>query len=192
MERKTIMGLAAIGGLGLLLWLRKTAAATETAGASGLLSGAANASGWASSPIVFQTKPQTVADATTANKAPAPQPVATPGGAAAAAGNRFVSGPAGSAGNAGRGEFWYSAVVPNGQEITATVDDPGKIAELRDIREWVQGFNVNDKTQVQSIFDQARATGRSYDEAVADLGAATGYYSSDVGRVASGAGVAKW
>ena len=76
MERKTIMGLAAIGGVGLLLWLRKTAAATETAGASGLLSGAANASGWASSPIVINTttKPNAVADGAAANKAPAQPP----------------------------------------------------------------------------------------------------------------------
>ena len=93
MDRKTIMGLAAIGGVGLLLWLRKTAAATETAGASGLLSGAANASGWASSPIVINTttKPNAVADAVAkappvAAPAPAPAPVAQPWEATPAAG----------------------------------------------------------------------------------------------------------
>lgn len=185
-----MIGVAAVAGLGMLVWLRKTAATTETAGAAGLVgSGLSSSSGWAGMPITVNTKPLPVSDAAPRNAAPTPAPTPVQGGAAAT-GGRFVAGPAGG-GNGDRGEFWYSLAGPNGM-MTATVDDPGQIQELRDIRTWVQDYNVNDPTQVQSMFDQGRATGRSYDEVVSDLAAATGYYSTDVGKVASGAGVAKW
>lgn len=81
MDRKIVMGVAAVAGIGLLLYMRKSGDQATLAGtpiSSGI-------SGWASQPIVINatTKPLAVADTTAAApapvaKAPAPAPASVP------------------------------------------------------------------------------------------------------------------
>lgn len=89
MNRKIIMGVAAVAGIGLLLFLRSSAASKATSNTGGVLTSntaalneaMGNASGaWAKQPVtitVNQTKPA-VADTVAASPAPAP---ASSGGA---------------------------------------------------------------------------------------------------------------
>lgn len=75
MERKAIMGVAAVAGIGLLLYLRKTGDSASIAGAGSLVGAASGASNWAAQPIIINTKaPPVVADATAQSPAPAPAP----------------------------------------------------------------------------------------------------------------------
>lgn len=81
MDRKIIMGVAAVAGIGLLLYLRKSGDSSAI-GASGSMLGAASAANnWASQPIIINTKaPPTVADTTAKSPPPAPAPSYSSGG----------------------------------------------------------------------------------------------------------------
>lgn len=183
-----MMGIAAVAGIGLLLYLRKSGDGAAIASTGGTMANGASLGGlWGASPIaVVSTKPAVV-DASAASRAPAP--TAAPPAAGSGSASRFVSGPSGSDKGAGS-EFYYRTMGPNGM-IQGSVE-AARNAELREVRDWVQGYNVNDPGQVQAMFDAARNTGRSYEDTVRDLAAATGYMDNDVGKVASGAGVARW
>ena len=83
-----IMGVAAVAGIGLLLYLRKSGDQSTIAGSGALVGAASSAANWAaSSPIVINasTKPQTVPDRVAVSPAPpppappAPTPAATAG-----------------------------------------------------------------------------------------------------------------
>lgn len=191
MDRKAIMGLAAVAGIGLLLYLRRGSDSSAIASTGGAVGNGAGLSGlWgATGPIVISNPlaRAPVADTSAANKAPAP--AAAPPAAGSGSASRFVSGPSGSDKGAGS-EFYYRTMGPNGM-IQGSVE-AARNAELREVRDWVQGYNVNDPSQVQAMFDAAKSTGRSYDDTVRDLAASTGYMDNDVGKVASGAGVARW
>lgn len=192
MERKTIMGLAAVAGVGLILWMRKSAADQETAGAAGVMGSAVGAmgSGWAGMPITINTtKPLTVSDTAARNTAPAAVTVARPG-AAAAVGSPFVAGPAGGAAGPGS-KYSYRTQGYNGV-ITGSVNDAAEEAKLDVIAGFLQGIDVGDPAQVQALYERGRATGRSYDETNRDIAAASGYVDNDVARVAANAGVARW
>lgn len=84
MDRKIVMGVAAVAGIGLLLYLRKSGDSSTIAGAGTLMGAAAAANNWATQPIVINTKaPPVVADTTAKSPAPAPAPApaASSGGA---------------------------------------------------------------------------------------------------------------
>lgn len=74
MDRKIVMGVAAVAGIGLLLYMRKSGDQATLAGTP-ISSGISN---WASQPIVINatTKPQAVADTNTKSPAPTPMPPA--------------------------------------------------------------------------------------------------------------------
>lgn len=72
MERKAIMGIAAVAGIGLLLYLRKSGDSSTLAGATSLLNSAGGATSWASQPIVITTN--TKAPAVVDNSAATPAP----------------------------------------------------------------------------------------------------------------------
>lgn len=92
----------------------------------------------------------------------------------------------------GTSKYYYRTAGPNGV-IAAGVEDPTQIGMLDTIKGYLDnGFNVNDKSQVQTLYDHARATGRTWEEANRDIAAASGYLDNDVTRVAVNAGVAKW
>lgn len=92
MDRKVIMGVAAVAGIGLLLYMRKSGDQATLAGSASMV-GSASAP-WSSQPIVINatTKPLPVSDAVASSPAPssapssaaapAPASVATWGGAA--------------------------------------------------------------------------------------------------------------
>lgn len=75
MDRKIVMGVAAVAGIGLLLYMRKSGDQATLAGTP-ISSGISN---WASQPIVINatTKPQAVADTNTKSPAPTPMPAPT-------------------------------------------------------------------------------------------------------------------
>lgn len=83
MDRKVIMGVAAVAGIGLLLYMRKSGDQSTLAGSASLV-GSASAP-WSSQPIVINatTKPLAVSDVAAASPAPEsrpppkPQPTAT-------------------------------------------------------------------------------------------------------------------
>lgn len=76
MDRKIIMGVAAVAGIGLLLYMRKSGDQATIAGAVSGLNNAGGFENWASQPIVINatTKPLPVADTVAAAPAPAPAP----------------------------------------------------------------------------------------------------------------------
>lgn len=76
MDRKVIMGVAAVAGIGLLLYMRKNGDQATISGAASLVG--ASSVPWSSTPIVIQTntKPLTVADGVAASPAPPPPAVA--------------------------------------------------------------------------------------------------------------------
>jgi len=80
MDRKIVMGVAAVAGIGLLLYLRKSGDSSAIGSAGTLLGAAAAANNWATQPIVINTKaPAVVADQAAKTPAPAPAPsVAAP------------------------------------------------------------------------------------------------------------------
>lgn len=89
MDRRLTMGLAAVAALGLLLYLRKSAAAAEAAGTGGVLTSNAallNAAmgnaeaGWGATPvtIIAAAAPAAVSDAAARSPAPAPTPAPAP------------------------------------------------------------------------------------------------------------------
>lgn len=192
MERKTIMGLAAVAGIGLLLYLRRNADTAGVTAAANTLNGASYAGTWGASPApvttTASTKPAAV-DAVATSKPPAanPAPVAAGGGSA----SKFVTGAGGSNGDS-TSPYYYQTMGPNGV-IRAGVNDPEQVGMLDTIKAYLgNGFNVHDSAQVQTLYDHARATGRSWEEANRDIAAASGYIDNDVTRVALNAGVAKW
>ncbi|PTT21652.1 hypothetical protein DBR12_06165 [Acidovorax sp. HMWF029] len=72
MDRKIVMGVAAVAGIGLLLYLRKSGDAGAIGSAGTLVGAASAANNWATQPIVINTKaPPVVADATAKSPAPA-------------------------------------------------------------------------------------------------------------------------
>jgi hypothetical protein len=70
MERKAIMGIAAVAGIGLLLYLRKSGDSSTLAGATSLLNSAGGATSWASQPIVITTNTKAPAVVDTNTKSP--------------------------------------------------------------------------------------------------------------------------
>jgi hypothetical protein len=78
MDRKVIMGVAAVAGIGLLLYMRKSGDQATLAGSASIV-GSASAP-WSSQPIVINatTKPLPVSDAAAATPAPAPKPPPAP------------------------------------------------------------------------------------------------------------------
>lgn len=192
MERKTIMGLAAVAGIGLLLYLRRNADSAGVVAAANTLNGASYAGTWGASPApvttTASTKPAAV-DAVASGGAPVanPAPVAAGGGSS----SKFVAGAGGGNGDS-TSPYYYQTMGPNGV-IRAGVNDPTQVGMLDTIKAYLgDGFNVHDKSQVQTLYDHARATGRSWEEANRDIAAASGYIDNDVTRVALNAGVAKW
>ncbi|CAN7408950.1 hypothetical protein [Acidovorax sp. LjRoot194] len=80
MDRKLLMGVAAVAGIGLLLYLRKSGDQATLAGSSSLVGALGGGSAWASQPIVVNApnKPA-VADASAISAAPPPpKPAAAP------------------------------------------------------------------------------------------------------------------
>lgn len=73
-----LMGVAAVAGIGLLLYMRKSGDEATIAGSASLV-GAASAP-WSSTPIVINasTKPLEVADGAAASPAPPPPPAPAP------------------------------------------------------------------------------------------------------------------
>jgi hypothetical protein len=80
MDRKAIMGIAAVAGIGLLLYMRKSGDSSALGSSSSLLGAASAASNWANQPIVINTstKPNAVSDAVVGSNAPKPPPAPAP------------------------------------------------------------------------------------------------------------------
>lgn len=195
-----MMGIAAVAGIGLLLYLRKNGDAAAVAGAGGTLAAAGGAGAWGSNPLAINayaaatgtttanTKPAIV-DTTATGKPPVQNPAPQP--AASGSASKFVGGPGGSNGDS-TSAYYYQTMGPNGV-IRAGVEDPTQIGMLDTIKAYLgNGFNVHDKAQVQTLYDHAKATGRSWEEANRDIAAASGFIDNDVTRVAVNSGVAKW
>ncbi len=73
MDRKVIMGIAAVAGIGLLLYMRKQGDSATLGGSSSLVSAASGLGNWAAAPIVINTstKPNDVPDTTASGQPPA-------------------------------------------------------------------------------------------------------------------------
>lgn len=83
MDRKIVMGVAAVAGIGLLLYLRKSGDFSAIGSAGTLVGAASAANNWATQPIVINTKaPPVVADTTAKSPAPAPAPAPADSGGA--------------------------------------------------------------------------------------------------------------
>lgn len=82
MDRKIVMGVAAVAGIGLLLYMRKSGEQSTIAGSGALVGAASSAANWAAAPIVINasTKPLNVTDRVAASQAPPPPapPAASP------------------------------------------------------------------------------------------------------------------
>ncbi|CAN7403049.1 hypothetical protein LJR129_002492 [Acidovorax sp. LjRoot129] len=78
-DRKAIMVVAAVAGIGLLLYMRKSGNSAALGSSGGLLGAASSAANWASQPIVINTttKPQVV-DGTASGTRPAAAPAPAP------------------------------------------------------------------------------------------------------------------
>lgn len=110
MDRKIVMGVAAVAGIGLLLYLRKSGDSSTIAGAGTLMGAAAAANNWATQPIVINTKaPPVVADATATSAKPAAN------ASGATWGGTTGTGPQTGSGGDGGGQ--YGRPGPNGTWI---------------------------------------------------------------------------
>lgn len=126
MDRKIVMGVAAVAGIGLLLYLRKSGDSSAIGSAGTLVGAAAAANNWATQPIVINTKaPPVVADTTAKSPAPAPAPSAPNDG--------FVIGGL----SAGAAPF-----VGTPQPTVRDPNDPGRmtVSEYEASQRWLSSF----------------------------------------------------
>lgn len=110
MDRKIVMGVAAVAGIGLLLYLRKSGDSSAIGASGSMLGAAAAANNWASQPYVIttNTKAPAVVDNSPKSPAPAPAPSASSGGASWGGGsNQTGSGDLGGGLNS-KGEWVYA------------------------------------------------------------------------------------
>lgn len=78
MDRKIIMGVAAVAGIGLLLYLRKSGDSSAIGASGSMLGAAAAANNWASQPYVITTNTKAPAVVDSSAKSPAPDPAPAP------------------------------------------------------------------------------------------------------------------
>jgi len=131
MDRKIVMGVAAVAGIGLLLYMRKNSDAAAI-GASGALVGSGSGlSNWASSPIVITNTKAPVVDATAAAPVTNTQPAAPAVPPAATVG--FAIG--GSSRDA-------APFVGTPQPTVRDPNDPGRmtVSEYEASQRWLNSF----------------------------------------------------
>lgn len=77
MDRKIIMGVAAVAGIGLLLYLRKSGDSSAIGASGSMLGAAAAANNWASQPYVITTNTKAPAVVDNSAKSPVTKPAST-------------------------------------------------------------------------------------------------------------------
>lgn len=188
MERKTIMGLAAVAGIGLLLYMRRNADASGVTAAANTLNGASYAGTWGASPatVAATTKPATV-DAAVANTKPAqvvaPQPVGS------GASSVFVG--VGSDAPAADVAYWLWSDVGQGKN-GIPITDAAKVAELDGVRAFATQYDLLSDSGTQTVFDAAKGQGLSYMDTLQTLGSAFKLTDREVRDHAAKYGVTAW
>lgn len=188
MERKTIMGLAAVAGIGLLIYLRRNADTAGVTAAANTLNGASYAGTWGASPapVSTTTKPATV-DNTAVTPKPAqvvpPQPVGS--GAASV----FVG--VGSDAPPSDVAYWLWSDVGQGKN-GIPITDAARVAELDGVRAFATQHDLMSDSGTQTVFDAAKGQGLSYMDTLQTLGSAFKLTDREVRDHAARHGVTAW
>lgn len=183
MDRKIIMGVAAVAGIGLLLYMRKNSDAS-TIGASGALVGSGSGlSNWASSPIVITNTKAPVVDATAAapveNIKPPVQTAVPPAQTTTFA---IGGGPTNNPTKPGSGFFGAG-----GTEI----NDPTAVGRLNSVGAFIKTLDWSDANKASSAASLGDAA-RQYGVSQREIAIASGYRDEDIARLLEGQNVARY
>ena len=190
MQRKALMGMAAVAGIALLLYIRRKGASDDAASASGVLTSNAalinaamgNVWGGSAGAAAPVPAPEKVSDTRASSPAPAP-----------------------AAQNASQQMAWFGVSNERGEPVpdtakyhymaaghSAPVTDAAKIAELDGVRAFVNGRDVNDADVLRDIVGAAQGQGMSYWQTMNTLGLAYNQTPDDIARHMSERGVGAW
>ncbi len=184
------MGLAAVAGIGLLIYLRRSADTAGVTAAANTLNGASYAGTWGASPAPVTSpasaKPAAV-DSAAINTKPAqvlpPQPVGS-GAASVFVGVGSDAPPADVA-------YWLWSDVGQGKN-GIPITDAAKVAELDGVRAFATQHDLMSDSGTQTVFEAAKGQGLSYMDTLQTLGSAFKLTDREVRDHASRHGVTAW
>lgn len=192
MQRKALMGMAAVAGIALLLYIRRKGASDDAASTSGVLT--SNAA------LINAAMGNVWGGSSAPASAPAPAPVAdvrvvSPAPAQSSAGKFTAGGP--NEGPAARemplGQYNYVAESSGGGYHYGAVTDAGRIAELDGVRNFVGGRDLFDSGVLGDIVSAAQGQGMGYWETMRTLGEAYSLTPNQVSQhMSQYGGVAQW
>lgn len=196
MQRKALMGMAAVAGIALLLYIRRKGASDDAASTSGVLTSNAalinaamgNVWGGSSAPASAPAPAAPVADARASSPAPAPASQEEGGGM------RFAGiGTQGAGAPLPPGQYNYVSESWSGGYHSAPVVDDGRVAELDGVRNFVGGRDLFDSGVLGDIASAARGQGMGYWETMRTLGEAYSLTPNQVSQhMSQYGGVAQW
>lgn len=172
MDRKIIMGAAAVAGIALLLYSRKNSDSTSIGRTGSLVGNASAASNWASAPIIINSKaPATVADPVSYNTKPAPAPIPAP---STSAGGFSIGG--GATNNPSKPGSGY--IGAGGTEI----NDPTAVGRFDSIKGFINTLDWSDANKGASAA-ALRAARDQYGVDNREIAIASGYNLTDINKL---------
>lgn len=197
MQRKAMMGMAAVAGIALLMYIRRKGASADAASASGVLTSnaalinAAMGNVWGGAGGSAAPAPA---------PSPAPAPVADAHASSAApvstGGSKFTTGGPSSgppAAEVPKGKYNYVAEISAGQFVSAPVVDDARVAALDGVRNFVNGRDVFDAGVLDDIVSAARGQGMGYWETMRTLGEAYSKTPNQISQhMSQYGGISQW
>lgn len=187
MERKTVMGLAAVAGIGLLLYMRKNADAQGVAGAGATVSAAGGVGAWGVNPVTINSTKPLAVDKTAIGTVP----VATLAPPPAASGSATNFAGVGSDAPAQNVAYWVWSDVGQGKN-GVPITDAARVAELDGVRAFATQHDLTSDKGTQDVFAAARGQGMSYNETLQTLGSAFKFTDREIAAHADKYGVGRW
>lgn len=183
MDRKIVMGVAAVAGIGLLLYMRKQGDGATLASSGALVGSGSSGSAWASAPIVItNTKAPVVDNTAAAPVANIKPPVQTAVPPAQTSTFAIGGGPTNNPTKPGSGYFGAG-----GTEI----NDPAQVGRLDSVSAFIKTLDWSDANKANSAASLGDAA-RQYGVSQREIAIASGYRDEDIARLLEGQNVARY